>query len=127
MSESVEVVGLSRLRASLDRLADELPEIAPGEAAQIIGSGARSRAPKRTGRLAMSFSSDVKSGVVSVSFGVPYAGPINFGTGPRAGLRGPHNIRATRFLSNAVSELHDKWMDTYSDAAQDACDRVKGA
>lgn len=123
----LEVVGLDRLTATLGRLPGDLAEIAPPEAARIIGTGAQQRAPKRTGRLAASMSSTAGDGRVSVTFGAPHAGPLNFGVGPRPGLRGPHNIRATRFLTGTVSDRASAWMETYRDAAQDAADKVKGA
>jgi phage gpG-like protein len=104
----------------------DLADIAPPDAARIIGTEAQRRAPKRTGRLASSFGSSTGRGVVSVSFGVEYAGPINFGVGPRIGLRGPHNIPATRFLTGAVSDREALWIETYKDAAQNAADKVKG-
>ena len=118
---------LGRLSASLGNLKDDLAEIAPDDAARVIGTTAQQRAPKRTGRLASSMSSDASSGVVRVSFGAPHAGPINFGVGPRTGLRGPHNIAATRFLTGAVSDRMNVWMDSYATAAQEAVNRVKGA
>lgn len=123
----VEIRGLAQVTASLGRMEHDLADIAPPEAGQIIGSAAQARAPKRTGRLASSMSSSAGDGKVSVTFGVVYAGPINFGVGPRPGLRGPHNIRATRFLTGAVSDRESAWVETYKDAAQDAANRVKGA
>ena len=124
---SVEVRGVDRLSASLHALKSDLADLAPADAARVIGTAAQSRAPRRTGRLAGSFSSSAGSGTVSIRFGVAYAGPLNFGVGPRSGLRGPHNIPATRFLTGAVSDRQDQWMKSYENAAQDAADQVKGA
>jgi hypothetical protein len=123
----IEVHGLPQLTASLGQLKRDLPDVAPPEAAQIIGTAAKSRAPRRTGRLASSFSSSAGNGRVSISFGAPYAGPINFGVGPRAGLRGPHNIAATRFLTGAIGDKKAAWVKAYSDAIQDEVNDVKGA
>lgn len=124
---TVKVEGLDRLTASLAALKGDLADVAPPEAAQIIGTAAKARAPKRTGRLASSFSSSTTNGVVSVSFGAPYAGPINFGVGPRPGLRGPHNIAATRFLTGAVSDKTSAWLNAYADEIDKQLDQVKGA
>jgi len=124
---SIEVKGLPELTASLGRLERDLAEIAPAEAGRIIGTAAQKRAPKRSGRLASSMSSAADAGKVTVTFGVIYAGPINFGVGPRPGLRGPHNIRATRFLTGSVNDTQSAWIKQYEDAAQDAADKVKGA
>jgi hypothetical protein len=124
---SIKVEGLDRLTASLGALKSDLADIAPADAARIIGTAAQSRAPKRTGRMASSFSFTAENGTVSLRFGTAYAGPINFGVGPRVGLRGPHNIPATRFLTGAVSDREAQWIESYKDAAQDAADKVKGA
>ena len=123
----VEVEGLPRLTASLDALKGDLADIAPPDAAQTIGNAARSRAPRRSGRLAGSMSSTAGRGVVAVTFGAPHAGPLNFGVGPRVGLRGPHNIPATLFLTGAVSDTAKAWIGAYEKAAQSAADNVKGA
>lgn len=124
---TIRVEGLPRLTASLDRLGSDLADIAPPDAARVIGTAAQARAPKRTGRLAGSFSSSAGDGTVSVRFGVPYAGPLNFGVGPRRGQRGPHNIRATRFLTGAIADKETIWFKSYENAAQKAADKVKGA
>jgi len=124
---TITVHGVDRLTASLDVLADDLAELAPDEAGRDIGKAAQLRAPKRTGRLAASMTSTADRGVVSVSFGTAYAGPQNFGVGPRVGLRGPHNIPATRFLTGTVADTERAWMNDYEDAANAAINKVKGA
>lgn len=124
---TIRVKGLERLTASLDRLEGDLADIAPPDAARIIGQAAQQRAPKRTGRLASSFSSATGEGTVSVRFNAAHAGPINFGVGPRTGMRGPHNIRATRFLTGTISDKEKVWIKTYENAAQSAANKVKGA
>ena len=126
-SVRVEVVGLERLTRSLETFGDSLPDIAPRDAARIIGTAAKSRAPKRTGRLASSFSSDADKGRVTVAFSAPHAGPLNFGVGPRRGMRGPHNITATRFLSDAIPQTQDAWLETYREQIEDELSKVKGA
>lgn len=123
----IEIQGLERLTASLGQLKRDLADIAPDDAARIIGTAAKARAPKRTGRLASSFSSDAGNGVVSVSFSAAHAGPLNFGVGPRTGLRGPHNIAATRFLTGAVKDTQSAWLNAYAEDIDDKLDNVKGA
>jgi phage gpG-like protein len=123
----VEIEGLAALTASLAALKGDLADIAPAEAARTIGAAAQARAPKRSGRLASSMSSTAGNGVVKVSFGAPHAGAHNFGTGPRSGLRGPHNIRASRFLTGTVSDKESAWIKAYTDDIQDQLDEVKGA
>jgi hypothetical protein len=122
----IETVGLARLIASLGALQADLAEIAPPEAAQAIGSAAQQRAPKRSGALAASLFSATASGRVTVGFGARHAGPLNFGVGPRTGMRGPHNIAATRFLTGAASE-ETVWIDSYMDDIETAIGKVKGA
>lgn len=124
---SIRVEGIDRLSSTLRALKSDLAEIAPPDAGRVIGTAAQQRAPKRTGRLAASMSSEADSGVVSVTFGAAHAGPLNFGVGPRSGMRGPHNIRATRFLTGTVADREAVWMNAYEKSAQDAVDRVKGA
>lgn len=122
-----DVRGVAQLNASLDQLAVDLSKLAPIDAARLIGTAARANAPKRTGRLARSFSPSTDAGVVTVTFGTPYAGPINFGVGPRPGRRGPHNIRATRFLSDAIEDHESAWLNEYAKDAQTQCNQVRGA
>lgn len=125
--QAVQIEGLSQLQGDLRRLARQLPDLAPEEAGQVIGREARNRAPKRTGRLVGSFGVDSSAGVLSVSFGTPYAGPIHFGVGPRSGLRGPHNIRPNPYLFGAVDATQNQWLDTYSEQLQELVNQVKGA
>lgn len=123
----IEVHGLPELTASLGQLTRDLPNVAPPAAGRIIGTAAKARAPKRTGRLASSFGSTADSGRLEISFGAPHAGPLNFGVGPRHGLRGPHNIAATHFLTGAISDTKPAWLNAYADAIQNEVNDVKGA
>ena len=123
----IETIGLARLTASLGRLEGDLADIAPEDAARIIGTAASARAPKRSGALAASRFTSTTKGVVTIGFGAAHAGPHNFGTGPRAGLRGPHNIRATRFLTGAATDKESAWIDSYMDEVETAIGKVKGA
>lgn len=125
--QAVQVVGLPQLQGDLRRLAQQVTELAPESAGEVIGREARARAPKRTGALAASFAVDSAAGVLSVSFGVAYAGAVHFGVGPRSGLRGPHNIRPNPFLFGAVDSTQSQWLDTYSDQLQELVNQVKGA
>lgn len=127
MADQVRVEGLQQLQGDLRRLAAQVTELAPPEAAQIIGREARLRAPKRTGRLAGSFGVEASGGQLLLSFGTDYAGPIHFGVGARSGQRGPHNIRPNPFLFGAVDSTQPQWLDTYSDQLQELVNNVKGA
>lgn len=122
-----ETVGLERLTASLGALKGDLADIAPADAARIVGAAAQQRAPKRTGALAASLFTSTAAGTVTIRFGSPYAGPHNFGTGPRYGMRGPHNIRATSFLTGTASDKESVWIEPYMDDVETAIGKVKGA
>ena len=125
--QPVQVVGAAELRASLDRLARQLPDVAPEAAADLIGRRARSAAPKRSGRLASSWAPDAGQGVLALGFGTPYAGAVHWGTGPRAGLRGPHNIRANPFLWRAIDDTQPQWESRYDQEINRLLEQVKGA
>jgi hypothetical protein len=124
---SAHVEGLERLKSTLGNLPADLAEIAPLDAAQVIGTEAKSRAPKRTGFLAGSWSAKSESGTLTFGFGAPYAGPINFGVGPRKGLRGPHNIKRTEFFTGAVNDKREEWLQKYVPPIEEAVSKVKGA
>ena len=127
MAEGVQVEGLETLQASLRRLSAALPEVAPAGAADVIGTRARANAPKRSGRLASSWAPSSGAGVVTLSFGVIYAGPVHFGVGPRVGLRGPHNIRPNPYLWRAIETTQSQWVEEYQQDIESLLDNVKGA
>lgn len=127
MGDAVQVEGADRLRATLARLARDLQSLAPKKVVSIIGRVAQQRAPKRTGRLAASFSGQTGPGEQLLRFGAAYAAPIHFGVGPRTGMRGPHNIRPNPYLFGAVDETHAEWERAYTDEIKDMARQVKGA
>lgn len=123
----IRVEGAARLEATLGQLARALPDVAPAEAARIIGQVARMNAPKRTGRLASSWAPDDSAGVLGLSFGAAHAAPIHWGVGPRPGLRGPHNIRPSRYLIDAIEATRAQWVGEYQQEIQNEIGKVKGA
>jgi hypothetical protein len=130
MADTIRVEGKAQLDASLARLAFALPQVAPDSAARIIGQAARLNVPKRTGRLASSWNSDSSAGAQSLSFGdssAPYAGPIHWGVGARVGLRGPHNIRPSRYLTRAIESTQPMWQERYSEEIKSLISKVRGA
>lgn len=127
MAEGVQVEGLDRLNADLDRLGRRLPAVAPPAVAALIGREAVMRAPKRTGHLAGSFSGTTTEGAQLLGFGAVYAGPVHFGVGARPGLRGPHNIRPNPFLFGAVADTEARWLGEYETDLQSLVDEVRGA
>lgn len=129
-ADGVEVDGAARLASTLGAFARSLPAVAPPAAARIIGQQARMNAPKRTGRLAGSWAADDSAGALGLSFGngnVRYAAPIHWGVGPRPGLRGPHNIRPSLFLTRAIESTQAQWVEKYDEEITTELGKVKGA
>lgn len=112
-----EVKGVERLVSTLHRAADEMASMdaANSKAAAMIASQARSRAPRRTGRLAGSISAD-RTGITASA---PYAGPIHWGWPSR-------NIDPQPFAMNAARATEAQWIRFYEDDIQKALDGVKG-
>lgn len=97
---SVRVEGLTEVETALKRLADGLADM-PDVMADIAREHARltsSFAPKRSGRLAGSARPSTSPGRSAVTFGVRYAGIINYGSRRR-------NIAPSRFLQKADAQL----------------------
>lgn len=122
-----DVVGLERLISTLENLPPDLAKIAPIDAANVIGQEAQKRSPKRRGRLAGSWSAGATDGKLTFGFNAPYAAPINWGTGPRKGKRGPHNIAETLFFTGALSDKREEWKSKYLPPTEEAVSKVKGA
>lgn len=130
MADAIEVRGLAQLDRSLSALARSLPLVAPDSAARIIGQTARMNVPKRTGRLASSWAQDNSPGSLGLTFGnggVRYAAPVHWGVGPRAGLRGPHNIRPSLYLLRAVESTRGQWVEEYEQQISTEIGKVRGA
>ena len=128
-TDAVRVVGADRLAATLHQFAQSLGDMSDANraAGETIGSAARTRVPRRTGRLASSMRTDVSPTDVDVSFGAVYAAPIHWGVGPRVGLRGPHNIAASLFLTAAFAAQEDTIADIYLAAIDSRLGKVQGA
>lgn len=127
--EVIEVKGADRLAATLGDFARSLEDMADANrrAGEAIGSSAVGRAPRRTGRLAGSLRVDAAPTDVSVGFGAVHAAPIHWGVGPRVGLRGPHNIRGTLFLTEALAASEPAVLDIYAEAVDNRLGKVRGA
>lgn len=117
--------GFGRTIADLDRLPDNSADVA-----RRVRDEAARAAPNRTGLLARS-GRVTRSGSASfATFGsssVRYAPAQNWGIGPRTGLRGPHNIRATHFFSDAVSRNAKGYSEDIADGIQESLDEIRGA
>jgi hypothetical protein len=97
---------------------------------QTVGAEAGRRAPRRTGRLAGSWRPESDKATAAVRFGgggVAYAPAMQWGIGPRPGLRGPHNIRATYFASDALASTESEIARVYAGELGDKVGAVRGA
>lgn len=129
MPEAVQVDGADTIARTMRAAAGAIADLSATNAkvATSIGNAAAARAPRRTGRLAASGRPTSTGTEAVLSFGVVHASPINFGVGPRRGLRGPHNITATRFATEAAEQTQPAWLGTYQDRVQSVLDQVRGA
>lgn len=129
MSGRVQVEGADRLASTLGQFGRRLGDMSdPGTAAgDTIAAAAAARAPRRTGQLAGSARVAAGPKQVVVSWGVGHAAPLQWGVGARIGLRGPHNIRATYFATDALDVSEDQVVDAYADQVDRLLGQVKGA
>ena len=128
-ADVVTVEGADTLARTLKEFGGSLDDMSgPNRrAGEAIGSAAVSRTPRRTGRLAGSMRVDVAPTDVSVSFGATHAAPIHWGVGSRVGMRGPHNIAPTLYLTNALAAQEDTVAGIYLEELDNRLGRVKGA
>ena len=122
MADRVRVIGLPRLQSTLGRAADGMdpPQAAQREAAQIVAQRARSRSPRRTGRLASSVTGRVQGSAVTVGTPVSYGLPVHQGV-PSRGQRGQP------FLADALHDTESAWLEAYRRDVQAQLDNVRGA
>ena len=128
---TIKVEGLYDLRKVLKQISDEAPKAittANKNAATQIATEAARNAPVRTGKLRSSVkalatqtSARMKAGGTNA---VPYAPAVHWGTGPREGLRGPHNIKPNPFLWNARQKLAAEVRKDYEDELSALIDRL---
>lgn len=87
--------------------------------AALVAAAARSRAPKRTGRLAGTVNARATRKAAVITFGTAYGGPIHWGWPNRPnrgqGWRGGP-IRANPFASRAAQQVESGWTRFYSRA-----------
>jgi hypothetical protein len=125
----IEVRGARELRAELKAAGEGLKDLksANQTVGRTVGTAAGSDAPRRTGRLAAAWRAGAGATKATVTFSVPYAPAVHWGTGPRTGRRGPHNIARNPFAWDAAVRTQPEWLPTYEQAIDKLLDRVKGA
>ena len=116
MAQQTEIVGADRMAATFGRAARDVGDLTEPEqdtAEKLRGLAASGRAVR---------------GVVSFGNGnVDYAVPANFGTGPRPGQRGPHNVPATNYFTGAMAQAARMAPEIFTPPVQNVLDKVKGA
>ena len=122
MAETIRVEGAARLERTLDGAADELGRLDKpnASASSIVAAAARARAPRRTGRLALSVRAEPSEGAGRVVVGADYAGYVEYGVPSRS-------IPARPFLAEAVEATRPAWEEAYADGTRSAVSQVKGA
>ena len=123
MSETIKVRGDERLAATLRRAGSDLGDLraANDRVGSSVAQAARSRAPKRTGRLARSTTGSAAPGnTVRLQATVVYAGVIHNGW-PR------HHISPQPFLRETVDAEQQRIVSLYAGETQKIIDRVRGA
>jgi hypothetical protein len=128
---TVEVEGARQLRATLKKAGAQLEDFKEihRQVGVYVEREAAHRAPRRSGALAASGRPGAAKTQATIRFGgarVPYANAVHWGTGPRAGLRGPHNIRRTLFATSAAKDTQPRWFEFYQEAVDRLLARVKG-
>lgn len=120
MTEAVRITGLTEVNQRLSKLDADVKKgikAVNKEAATIVSDTAKTIVPVRKGLLqrAIRPGGTLKAGVVRAgnNKSVPYAGPVHFGVGPRAGQRGPHNIKPQPFLYEALDKRRDDVIERY--------------
>ena len=118
--DPIEVRGSDRLARTLAAAADDLADLR-AEHARIgatLAAAARTRAPRRTGRLVASIGVTPSPQKIELSAGTPYAAVINFGSRRKG-------IRPNPFLTGTVDK-NPTIVPLYRDALDRALSKVRG-
>lgn len=97
-------------------------------AAEKVVDAALPNVPVRTGRLKASVRSVASVTSAAGKAGgarVPYAPAVHWGTGPRAGQRGPHNIPRRAFLWDAQQRMLGEITEAYEDEIEDIVNQFR--
>ncbi|MDQ1504883.1 MAG: hypothetical protein QOD57_2610 [Actinomycetota bacterium] len=123
---TIQVTGIRELRNALKAAEGRLPsELRKGlnEVANIIVVDARRHIPVRSGKLAGTLrarSTQTAAQVVLGTARTPYAQAVYWGTGPRPGQRGPHNIKPHQVMH----ESFDRNKAPIANALRSVLDRL---
>lgn len=130
----IDTYGIDELRDALrdfDQAALRMVSTAARWAAQVVAADARTRVPRRTGRLARTIRPSGRRGyaLVRAGRGIPYEGPIHFGWNrhrdrARRIRGGP--ISAQPFLTDALAARRAEAVATFERSLQELLDRRFG-
>ena len=112
----VKVYGLDEFARGARKLAGNIDEAAGDDlqsVADMAANTVRATVPRRTGRMAGSVSSGRRGRRAAVSYGVPYAGWIDYG-----GTRGRPYVRQGRYLYPTARAAADEAERASEDAAR---------
>lgn len=139
---AVEIAGLRRLLKMLDACGPEIAKtlsLANRLTADEVAARVRAVIPSGpSGRLRGSVKGQASRyrAAVSIGRGISYAKPVIFGTGPRPGLRGPHNIATLGYSEGmhkpaapyrVADDMRGELMPAYSAAIENAINAAHAA
>lgn len=128
----IEVEGQLELRKALRKADDDLPkeltavhkklaEMVVRDALPNVPVGPSGNLKKSVKSLASQTRAAAKAGTKS---SVPYAPAVHWGTGPRSGLKGPHNIARRPFLWDALNRARKDIEREFEEAMDDLMDEA---
>ena len=118
----VEIVGLDRLVSTLGSAGDRLDDCSEPDrqTAALLSNAGRTRAPRRSGRLASSVTGRGDRREATVTSGLAYANRTHWGY--RKYSQAPQ-----RFLTDPAEQLRSTWEGFYLDHVNRQLATVKGA
>jgi hypothetical protein len=129
----VRVLGADQAASSLRRVVARLQRMQASHAAigtelvNLAGARVPNRSGRSTGALRRSIRADAQPLAVIVTATAGHAGAIEYGVGPRAGLRGPHNIAPGRYMAGARDRAAGVAVDRLTTDVDAIVSTVKGA
>lgn len=129
---AIQVDGLRETRKELRRVDDavgkEMLRDAHKNLAEKVAALALPHVPVRSGALKATvrgLGSIASARGVAGKATVPYAAAVHWGTGPRPGQKGPHNIARRPFLWDAIEQLRRAGaVDEYARQLEKILDRL---
>ncbi len=101
-------------KSAAERVVDAaLPNVPVGPSGKLVAS---------VKALASQSSGKVKAGAAKV----PYAAAVHWGTGPRQGEKGPHNIRRNPFIYDAAEKVSADLTSAYEEEIDRLVDSFRG-